>query len=251
MDERFNKTLARMLSTYVQDHQRDWDRYLPYVMMANRSAEHETTGFTPNFLMLGRDVSTPLDIMYEMPPSVKAVPQSRWVWELKEQMEQAHTLVRESVQGEMQRQKRYHDLKLSWQKFKPGEEVYVYFPIRKSGCSSKLTSFWRGPYEIVRKFSDVTYEVKCGPRGKPQVIHVDRMKKRYQQNLREEPQRQESDKGNVMPPTIIRNDENQGSIGHSENEEINNQDKYLEVEVQESGKRRRREPAWLKDFVKF
>jgi hypothetical protein len=36
-------------------------------MMAYRSAENETTGFTPNYLMLCREVSTPIDIMYEIP----------------------------------------------------------------------------------------------------------------------------------------------------------------------------------------
>ena len=67
MVERFNKTLATMLSAYVNENHRDWDESIPYVMMAYRSSQHETTGFTPNMLMLGREVTTPLDIMYEMP----------------------------------------------------------------------------------------------------------------------------------------------------------------------------------------
>jgi hypothetical protein len=46
---------------------RDWDTHLPYLMMAYLSAEHETTGCTPNALMLGREVATPLNIMYQMP----------------------------------------------------------------------------------------------------------------------------------------------------------------------------------------
>jgi hypothetical protein len=41
----------------------------------------------------------------------------------------------------MLRQKRYHDLKFSWQKFENGDEAYVYFPVRKTGHSSKLTSY--------------------------------------------------------------------------------------------------------------
>lgn len=64
MVEQFNKTLATMLSAYVNDHQTNWDESLPYVMQAYRSAVHETTGYTPNFLMLGRETTTPLDLMY-------------------------------------------------------------------------------------------------------------------------------------------------------------------------------------------
>ena len=34
MVERFNKTLATMLSAYVDENHRDWDEHIPYVMMA-------------------------------------------------------------------------------------------------------------------------------------------------------------------------------------------------------------------------
>ena len=67
MVERFNRTLATMLTAYVSTNQRDWDDQLPYVMMAYRSAEHETTSMSPNMLMFGREVSTPLDLMFELP----------------------------------------------------------------------------------------------------------------------------------------------------------------------------------------
>jgi len=36
MVERFNRTLATMLSAFVDEHQRNWDEQLPYVMMAYR-----------------------------------------------------------------------------------------------------------------------------------------------------------------------------------------------------------------------
>jgi hypothetical protein len=83
----------------------------------------------------------------------------------------------------MLRQKRYHDLKLSWQKFENGDEAYVYFPVRKTEHSSKLTSYWRGPFKVLEKCTDVTYRVECGNKGKSQIIHVDRMRKRNPQIL--------------------------------------------------------------------
>ena len=84
MVERFNRTLASMISTFVNENHTDWDELLPYVTMAYRATEHETTGLSPNLLMLGRQTSTPLDIAFEMPSSVKSVPASQWVWELQE-----------------------------------------------------------------------------------------------------------------------------------------------------------------------
>jgi hypothetical protein len=62
-----NKTLATMLSAYVSGHQHDWDQQLPYVQMVYWSAQHKSTGYSPNILRLGREVSTPLDIMYGLP----------------------------------------------------------------------------------------------------------------------------------------------------------------------------------------
>ena len=75
--------------------------------MAYRSCEHETTGLTPNMLMLGREVSTPLDIKFEMPHSIKSIPVHNWVWQLRERLESAHTYVRQNTGEAMKRQKMY------------------------------------------------------------------------------------------------------------------------------------------------
>jgi hypothetical protein len=53
----------------------------------------------------------------------------------------------------------------NWQKFENGDEAYVYFPVRKTGHSSKLTSYWRGPFKVLEKCTDVTYRVECGNKG--------------------------------------------------------------------------------------
>ena len=47
MVERFNRTIEGMLFKFVAENQRDWDSHLPILMMAYRSAVHETTSFTP------------------------------------------------------------------------------------------------------------------------------------------------------------------------------------------------------------
>lgn len=102
---------------------------------------------SPNLLVLGPEVSTPLDLMYEPPSCVKSIPKNQWVWELQEKIEGAHTLVRQNTSRSMQRQKRIRDRRTSYETFKIGDQVLVYFPIKKVGTSSKFTSFWRGPFE--------------------------------------------------------------------------------------------------------
>jgi len=94
MVERFNKTLVAMLSAYVYDHHTDWDEHLQYVVIY-RSTDHETTGISPNRCMMGRETSTPLDLLYEMSPAIKPIPVNQWVLKLQEKMEKAHSKVRE------------------------------------------------------------------------------------------------------------------------------------------------------------
>jgi hypothetical protein len=82
MVERFNRTLQQMLSMFVDEHQRDWDDHLPYVMMAYRTSVHESSGCTPNLLMFGREISLPIDIMVGLPPQedkMCAVEYVQWV----------------------------------------------------------------------------------------------------------------------------------------------------------------------------
>lgn len=51
-----------MIRCYVDQSQRDWDKHLPLLTSAYSSAQHSITGFTPNMLMLGREVHQSQDI---------------------------------------------------------------------------------------------------------------------------------------------------------------------------------------------
>jgi hypothetical protein len=53
--ERINRVMKTMLSSYVNDNQRVWDRYLAKVAYAARSAVHEVTGITPYFANFSRE----------------------------------------------------------------------------------------------------------------------------------------------------------------------------------------------------
>ena len=44
--ERFNRSLLQMLRAYVQQHN-DWEKYLPLVLYAYRTATHSSTGVSP------------------------------------------------------------------------------------------------------------------------------------------------------------------------------------------------------------
>ena len=52
--ERMNRTILQILRCFIRGQQEDWDLHFATVYMAIRSTVNRQTGFTPNFLMLGR-----------------------------------------------------------------------------------------------------------------------------------------------------------------------------------------------------
>ena len=254
MVERFNRTLAAMLSAYVSENHRDWDEQLPYVTMAYRSTEHETTGMSPNMLMFGREVSTPLDLVYELPNLSKPIPSNQWVWELRDRIERAHTLVRQYTQQAMHRQKRNRDSRMSFETFKIGDQVFVHFPVKKVGTSAKLTPFWRGPFKVTGKLSEVLYKVNCGRNNAEQIIHCDRIKLCRQQVLRGELEQSdiEGHEGHAHEPE--NNDEPEADRDNEidEVEELESAHQPvmdIDRDYESDRKRVRRTPVWAKDYV--
>ena len=62
MVERPNSSLLNMISTYVNQDQRNWDRYLPLLTMAYRSYVHARSGYTPKLLLFGRECIQPIQL---------------------------------------------------------------------------------------------------------------------------------------------------------------------------------------------
>jgi len=63
----FHRTLNGILAKSVSEHQMDWDVRLPFAMAAYRASRHESTGYSPNFLVFGREARAPPNIVYGSP----------------------------------------------------------------------------------------------------------------------------------------------------------------------------------------
>jgi len=59
--ERLHRTLNSIMGKLVESHISVY-RMLLFVMAAYRSSRHEATNYTPNFLLLGREVRAPVDV---------------------------------------------------------------------------------------------------------------------------------------------------------------------------------------------
>ena len=94
LTERLNRTLVRMIKAYIKDEQTDWDLYLGCLAAAYRAMMQESTGLTPNLLMLGREVRLPAEVMFGTINGESEEIQSygAYVSELRDRMRRAHKM---------------------------------------------------------------------------------------------------------------------------------------------------------------
>ena len=63
LSERFNHTLLSMVGTLTSEKKKAWPKYLPDLVMAYNSSTHDSTGFSPYFLIFGRQPRLPVDVV--------------------------------------------------------------------------------------------------------------------------------------------------------------------------------------------
>ena len=174
--ERFNRTMVQMIRAFIKGEQRDWDLYLPCLAAAYRSSKHETTGFSPNFLMLGREVRLPGDIT---PPKASSSPLSDpadYIEKLRERLTIAHDLTRKHLKGATERHRDIYDAKTNHHLYKPGDLVWYLNEVRREGMSPKLQPTYTGPHLILNNYNNIDYLMQKANNTKPVVIHHNKLK---------------------------------------------------------------------------
>ena len=140
MIERFNRTLLTMVSLMIEPHkrQRDWDTKLPYATFAYRSTPQESTGESPNMLMLGREVKLPIDLTTELPKGENEELTTDYALRLRESIKSAHDRARNCLKQSARRQKRNYDRRVKEQKLAKGQFVWLHNPARTRNLTPKL-----------------------------------------------------------------------------------------------------------------
>ena len=154
LTERLNKTLADMLSMYVNTPQTDWDEYLPQVTFAYNTARQESTKITPFELLYGRLAILPTEAQLAEPI------ETEFVIKTKEQITVIREQAKANIISQQVKDKRRYDGKHRHIEYQVGQKVKVYNPERHVGKTDKLLLKWFGPYEVIERKSDVNYVIK-------------------------------------------------------------------------------------------
>jgi len=96
--ERSNQTLATRLRIYVNAYHTNWDMYLPFAVFATNIHVNESTGFSPFYLVYGRQPKLPIDAALNYAPPLHFMDVDSYAHEIKKFFTQAVTIANENVQ---------------------------------------------------------------------------------------------------------------------------------------------------------
>ena len=111
-------------------------------------------GYTPFYLMFGCQARLPVDVSFRTAPQ-QVVSHDQYAVNLRQTLEETY-----QTGAHLQRRKEIYDRKVHVQPFEKGDMVWLHTPAAKIGNSRKLVCPWAGPYVVVKKLSDVTYQVQ-------------------------------------------------------------------------------------------
>lgn len=176
MVERFNRTLLSMLSIATGKHPSNWEDQLPKLCFAYNSSIHSTTGFTPFYLMFGRQARLPIDLMFGSVDSLPMHSPSSYAAQVSQSLMEAYQLVRERLRTNHMKEEELYNRKEHGPPLQEGEKVWLFTPAVPKGDSRKFHRPWTGPYRVLKRLSEVNYRIQHLQNYKKQVVHFDRLK---------------------------------------------------------------------------
>lgn len=138
IDERLNGTLMRILRSYVNRYQNDWDDHLKWSLYVYNNTVHDSTGYSPYQVLHSRDPRSPLRPKTVDQPEVKHAVLT----------ESIRNNVIERIKLSQENQKKYYDRHRSKPKFYRGQLVYIKTNAQPTYLCKKFYQKWSGPVVI-------------------------------------------------------------------------------------------------------
>ena len=173
--EHYNRLLLQLIRCFWRAREKTWDADLQLLAGAIRAMKNRTTGFSANMMMLGTEVSQPIDVLFgaalrgegSQDPGI-------YLKHLREVLQEVHALAATKLRSKMHYQKWTYDLKLQEHHYEVGDLVFRRREARKVGSSKKLNTVWIGPLLVVEVINPVLYRVH--DRKWHYVLHHDLLK---------------------------------------------------------------------------
>ena len=148
-----NQTMLKMLRTLEEDVKDKWHEHINKLMFAYNATTHESTGYSPYFLMFGREPTLPLDTILNTANEKEKKSYLKFAQDWKDQMAEAYKVAfqRSSKRKEADR--------LRWEKspllsqLKCGDRVLVK-NVKERGGPGKLRSYWEQNVYVIKEVKE-------------------------------------------------------------------------------------------------
>jgi len=182
--ERFNGTLATMIRKHVSTDQTDWDVSLPWLLWSYNSSVQASTGFSPFEVLFGTPARAPLAALG--PASVKPNKATReYIAQLNNAIVSTQKTVSAALEQARAVAKAQYDKSHRAVEYPINSLVMILLHRPRKGLIPKLQPQFTGPFQIIRKINDTTYEIRR-PTGDQTLLVVPvRQMKRYDPRLPE------------------------------------------------------------------
>jgi hypothetical protein len=172
-NERSHGPLANYLSSYLNNSDALWPKYIRAAQLALNCSPSAATQMSPYFLVFGIHPRSPLENNWNLPAQYDTT--EKWL----ENLQKARDLCITNLNAvNVQMSQKYNKGRVPAD-YKIGQLVMIKFPQNVKGRTDKFVRKFRGPYRITEKLSPLNYMVARIINGtiKSYKVHVVRMKK--------------------------------------------------------------------------
>ena len=173
--ERFNATLLSMLGTLPPEGKVTWTDKVGTLVHAYNSTKSVITGFSPHYLMFGREPKLPIDVTLGLlNPNMEAIIHERYVKQLQSRLKWLYGVAQCRNEKEAARQKKYYDLKVHCAPLRVGDVVVL--RQKSFRGKAKIQDRWDSTlYEVIEiPYPDMPVfkiQLQGDPEAKPKILH--------------------------------------------------------------------------------
>ena len=196
--ERNNRTIISMLKNYVQRDAQTWDLSLSAICATYNASRHEETGVSPHFLLTGRDLRLPADLISGKP---SFAPSTHVISDLQDRMTFVHEAVKSRLEKRRASMKQRYDQGASASTYEVGDVVMLKSTVLNTNEPRKFHMPYNGPYRVVEVLPPVNYVIENMHKTCRKVVHFNRLKRsrgKFQPDVPTE-LNAESEPSNVKP----------------------------------------------------
>ena len=156
--ERAHQSFAAVISHYVGQDHCDWDEHLSFALFVYRNTRHRITGYSPAFLVYGRDLDMPWEQLLEQ-DGLSYAEEPPYDKVLLRRLQIAHQQAKAYNEMNVAREHGNKNEGRQLPRLQVGQLVLLRNMVLGQGQSKKLVSRWIGPYRVTRVRSPVTFDI--------------------------------------------------------------------------------------------